>query len=123
MSESFLTIEEVAAKYDMTVAQIYESRRRKEFPGALGHRRGKRVLWVLSELDTWGKDGTINDPNVAMVRTLSAIEKLLAKQNAQISTAVVYLQRAVELFEETRPKEQEGMPEDPAEWLAGLADE
>jgi len=42
---SYWTIEDVADFLEITVGQVYESRRRKEYPGILGRQRGRRLMF------------------------------------------------------------------------------
>lgn len=53
MDTRYLTVEQVAERYQSTPAAIHTQRYRGEKPGALGVKVGKRVLWRESDLDAW----------------------------------------------------------------------
>lgn len=50
---SWLTAEETADRYRITVSGLLKQRREGRNPGALGRRVGKRVLWASEELDAF----------------------------------------------------------------------
>lgn len=49
----YLTAEEVASMYRLTVSALYTQRHRGEAPGSLGAKVGRKLLWRQSELDAW----------------------------------------------------------------------
>jgi len=49
----FLTIDEVAALLRTTPSALYSQRHRREAPGSLGVRVGRRILWRLVDVETW----------------------------------------------------------------------
>lgn len=51
--DRLLTIEEVADLLRTTPTALYSSRHRREAPGALAVRVGKRLLWRPSDLEAW----------------------------------------------------------------------
>ena len=75
---AFWTIEEVAEQTGMTVAQVRESRRRKEWPGNLGRMRGRRLMF---DADLVAAGPTVaestNDPLEAILWTTQGIEAKL----------------------------------------------
>ena len=50
---TYLTADEVAAMYRFTVSALYTQRHRREAPGSLGVKVGRKLLWRQSELDAW----------------------------------------------------------------------
>ncbi len=50
---AYLTAEEVAAMYRLTVSALYTQRHRREAPGSLAVKVGRKLLWRQSELDAW----------------------------------------------------------------------
>lgn len=50
---TYLTAEEVAEMYRLTVSALYTQRHRREAPGSLGAKVGRKLLWRQSELDAW----------------------------------------------------------------------
>jgi len=50
---TYLTAEEVAAMYRLSVSALYTQRHRGEAPGSLGAKVGRKLLWRQSELDAW----------------------------------------------------------------------
>jgi len=75
---SFWTTEDVADFLDITVAQIYESRRRKEYPGVLGRQRGKRLLFPQDLVEAGpGEPEITDDVNTAILWALQGIKKTL----------------------------------------------
>jgi predicted DNA-binding transcriptional regulator AlpA len=51
--ERLLTVEEVAELLRTTRSALYSSRHRKEAPGFLGIKVGRRLLWRPSDLEHW----------------------------------------------------------------------
>ena len=49
----YLTAREVAEQYRLTVSALYTQRHRREAPGSLGVKVGRKLLWRQSELDAW----------------------------------------------------------------------
>ena len=49
----YLTAKEVAAMYRLPVSALYTQRHRREAPGSLGVKVGRKLLWRQSELDAW----------------------------------------------------------------------
>ena len=52
-NHSYLTAREVAEQYRLTVSALYTQRHRREAPGSLGVKVGRKLLWRQSELDAW----------------------------------------------------------------------
>ena len=53
MREQLLTVEETAAYLRLTPGALYTQRSRREKPGALGIRVGRRVLFRPSDIDSF----------------------------------------------------------------------
>lgn len=53
MADARITTEDLAEELGATPQAIYESRRRKEYPGKLGHRQGRRLIFHRSEVNDW----------------------------------------------------------------------
>ena len=49
----YLTVEEVADLFRVSISALYTQRYRSEPPGVLGRKVGRRLLWKRSELDAW----------------------------------------------------------------------
>ena len=49
----YLTVEEVADLFRVSISALYTQRYRSEPPGVLGVKVGRRLLWKRSELDVW----------------------------------------------------------------------
>lgn len=49
----WLTTEETADRYRISVSGLLKQRRENRKPGALGRRVGKRVLWASEDLDAY----------------------------------------------------------------------
>lgn len=99
--DEYITTEDLAADLNTTRQVIYETRRRNDYPGRLGHRRGKRLMFQRSEITDWlesvpkittdgtgvvmgwetdpayGDGETTNDANTAIVWALEGIKKTL----------------------------------------------
>ena len=75
---SLWTIEEVAEFCEITVGQVYESRRRKEYPGVLGRQRGRRLLFSQDLVEAGpGEPETTDDVNTAILWALQGIKRTL----------------------------------------------
>ena len=70
-----MTTEEVAEALGMTVKEVYESRRRNEWPGNLGRRRGRNL--IFPEDLTPQEPETTTDPTTAILWALEGIHKTL----------------------------------------------
>ena len=80
MPGEFWTTDEVAEHLGMTVAQVYESRKRKEYPGDIGKQRGRRLLFNADLVRAGPTTAqTTNDPLEAILWTLQGIEKKLGQ--------------------------------------------
>lgn len=87
---AFWTIEEVADHTGMTVAQVRESRRRKEWPGNLGRMRGRRLVFNADLVQAGPTTPqTTNDPLEAILWTLQGIEKKVAEGLLQLHKDLV----------------------------------
>ena len=52
-THSYLTAKEVAEQYRLTTSALYTQRHRREPPGILGVKVGRKLLWRRSDLDAW----------------------------------------------------------------------
>lgn len=50
---TYLTAQEVAEQYRLSVSALYTQRHRRENPGILGVKVGRKLLWRRSDLDAW----------------------------------------------------------------------
>ena len=74
----FWTIEEVADHLDLTVTQVRESRRKGEYPGALGRMRGRRLAFDVDLVKAGPQVAkSTTDPLEAILWTLVGIEARL----------------------------------------------
>lgn len=77
---SYWTIEEVADALGMTVAQVYETRRRKEYPGNLGKLRGRRLMFDADLVQAGPQvPESTEDVSEAILWTLQGIEGKLGE--------------------------------------------
>lgn len=77
---AFWTIEEVAEHTGLTVTQVYESRRRKEWPGVIGTQRGRRLMFDADRVKAGPEavaSQTTDDVQTAILWTLQGIESKL----------------------------------------------
>jgi hypothetical protein len=75
---SLWTVEEVAEFCEITVGQVYESRRRKEYPGVLGRQRGRRLLFPQDLVEAGPQEPEVTDDvNTAILWALQGIKKTL----------------------------------------------
>ena len=82
---AYWTIEEVADFLDITVAQVYESRRRKEYPGALGKMQGRRLRFNSEKVEAGPESAeSTEDVQTAILWTLQGIEAKLGKILAEL---------------------------------------
>lgn len=74
------TTEQVAEHLGITVDEVYTSRRRGDFPGNLGVRRGKRLVFNPDQVENPPeKDGTTSDVMLAVLWELQAHANLLRR--------------------------------------------
>lgn len=86
----WMTAEETADRYRITVKGLQKQRAEGREPGSLGKRIGKRVLWASEELDRFDGAETFGADH-ATVLELQAATKLLRKISASLDTVVWYL--------------------------------
>lgn len=83
---AYITIEEVADRTGLTKAQIYESRKRKEWPGSIGVQAGRRLRFDADLIDAGPQPTeTTNDPTVAILWAVDGIHKTLRSILREIS--------------------------------------
>lgn len=76
----YWTTEQVAEFLDITVEQVYESRRRKEYPGNIGTNRGRRLMFDAEKVQAGPEVAqTTNDPLEALLWTTQGIEAKLVE--------------------------------------------
>lgn len=97
---AWLTAEEVADRYRITVKGLLKQRSEDRLPGSLGKRVGKRVLWSPSDLDRFDGVPETFGADHAMVLELQAANKLLRKISKSLDTVALYLTQAEESIEE-----------------------
>ena len=75
---SYWTTEEVADFLEISVAQVYESRKRKEYPGVLGRQRGRRLLFSQDLVEAGPQEPEVTDDvSTAILWALQGIKKAL----------------------------------------------
>ena len=82
---SFWTIEEVAEFLEITVGQVRESRRRKEYPGVLGRQRGRRLLFPRDLVEAGPQEPEVTeDPTTAILWALGGIHETLRAMHNEL---------------------------------------
>ena len=113
------TTEQVAEHAGMTVEQVYESRRRKEWPGIVGVRQGRSLRFDPDRVTAGPQEPQrTDDPAVAAVWIVEDIRGMVR----QIRTAVDELlawTRQQQMFEATLGETSTAV----ADWAEGLDDE
>lgn len=71
------TTEQVAEHLDLTVDDVYRTRRENKYPGNLGVRRGRRLMFDPVLVENPPEPETTNDPTVAVLWELQAQTRLL----------------------------------------------
>lgn len=71
------TTDQVANYTGLTVAEVYASRRRGDFPGVLGFRRGRALLYDAEKVRNPPEPEVTSDPIVAILWELQAQTRLL----------------------------------------------
>lgn len=71
------TTEQVADYLSLTAQDVYESRRRGAYPGNLGIRRGRKLLFPSDQVMNPPEEETTNDPTTAILWALDGIHKTL----------------------------------------------
>lgn len=76
----YWTTEQVAEFLGITPEQVYESRRRKEYPGNIGTQRGRRLMFDAEKVQAGPQVAqTTNDPLEALLWTAQGIEAKLVE--------------------------------------------
>lgn len=95
---AWMTADETADRYRITVKGLLKQRKEDRPPGSLGKRIGKRLLWSAVELDAFDGLESLGAED-AMVLELQAANKLLRKMTGQLQTISLYLERAEKRLE------------------------
>ena len=84
----FWTTEQVAEHVGITVAEVYQSRRRGDWPGNVGTNRGRRLLFRSDLIESGPVEpDTTNDPLVALLWTAQGIEAKVGEILAELSAS------------------------------------
>lgn len=80
------TTEQVAEHLNITVEEVYASRRRGDFPGNLGQRRGKRLIFNPDQIldPPTGEPETTSDLMLAVLWELQAHTNLIRRLAADL---------------------------------------
>lgn len=77
---SYWTTEEVAVFLNVTVDDVYRTRRNREYPGVLGRQRGRRLVFPADLVEAGPTEPeSTNDPIVAILWTVQGIEAKLVE--------------------------------------------
>lgn len=103
MKDEWWTTEDVAEFLEITTQQVYESRRRSEYPGALGQRRGRSLAFLRSQVEAGPQEPeTTNDPTTAILWALEGIHKTLRAIHTELrAQRPVYFDVVVDEVTET----------------------
>lgn len=71
------TTEQVADYLSLTAQDVYESRRRGAYPGNLGIRRGRKLLFPSDQVMNPPEEQATSDPTTAILWALDGIHKTL----------------------------------------------
>lgn len=78
MADEWWSTEDVADFLGITAQQVYESKRRNEYPGVLGQRVGRMTRFKRSEIEAGPQEPeTTNDPTQAILWALEGIHTTL----------------------------------------------
>lgn len=75
----YWTTEQVADHLAITPAQVYESRKRKEYPGNLGRLRGRRLMFDAAQVQNGPTEPETLTWEEAVIEELRGISKRLDK--------------------------------------------
>lgn len=74
----YWTTEQVAEHLDIEVRGVYQSRRNGEYPGNLGTRRGRRLMFRSDHIEAGPQEPeTTQDPTTALLWALTGIHETL----------------------------------------------
>jgi hypothetical protein len=102
MKDEWWSTEDVAEFLEIEPQQVYESRRRNEYPGNLGQRRGRSLAFLRSQVEAGPQEpNTTSDPTTALLWALSGIHETLRAIHTELrKQAPVYFEGELETTEE-----------------------
>jgi hypothetical protein len=87
MNDEWWSTEDVAEFLEIEPQQVYESRRRNEYPGNLGQRRGRSLAFLRSQVEDGPQEPkTTSDPVEALLWTAQGIEAKLGRIHDELRT-------------------------------------
>lgn len=85
------TTEQVADHLGITVEAVYQSRREQRFPGNLGVRRGRRLMFDPDHIANPPTPESTSDPMVAALWEIKGVRKIVNKIDRDIQALRAHL--------------------------------
>lgn len=101
------TTEQVAEHLGITVDEVYASRRNNTFPGNLGVRRGKRLVFNPEQIKNPPKEESTDDVQVAILWELQAHTQLLRRIIQEVSSDRIKEQATLTFYINDKATEEE----------------
>ena len=91
MMPAMWTTEQVADHLGLTVEAVYQSRREQRYPGNLGVRRGRRLMFDPDHIANPPTQETTTDPLVAALWEIKGVRKVVNKIDREVQALRAHL--------------------------------
>lgn len=85
------TTQQVADHLGLTVEEVYRSRREQRFPGNLGVRRGRRLMFDPDHIANPPTQESTTDPAVAALWEIQGVRKVVNKIDREVQALRAHL--------------------------------
>lgn len=85
------TTQQVADHLGLTVEEVYRSRREQRFPGNLGVRRGRRLMFDPDHITNPPTQESTTDPAVAALWEIQGVRKVVNKIDREVQALRAHL--------------------------------
>jgi hypothetical protein len=91
MMPAMWTTQQVADHLGLTVEEVYRSRREQRFPGNLGVRRGRRLMFDPDHIANPPTQESTTDPAVAALWEIQGVRKVVNKIDREVQALRAHL--------------------------------
>lgn len=100
MMPAMWTTQQVADHLGLTVEEVYRSRREQRFPGNLGVRRGRRLMFDPDHITNPPTQESTTDPLVAALWEIKGVRKVVNKIDREVQALRAHLAQDANLTSE-----------------------